>query len=71
MKRPGPRGLSQAEIAALTLSARGMSSHEIAGKLGLCKRTVDFYLDNARTKLGALTRIHAVALAVQERIIKP
>lgn len=68
-KRAG-RALSGPEIEALTWSARGLSSQEIAERLGICKRTVDFYLDNARAKLGALTRIHAVALAVQERIIK-
>jgi LuxR family quorum sensing-dependent transcriptional regulator len=71
MKKRIRPDLNPHEIEALKWSARGLSSQQIADKLGLCKRTVDFYLDNARAKLGALTRIHAVALAVRERIVEP
>jgi len=47
-----------------------MTSEEIARALGMTKRNVDFHLDNARAKLGAVTRIQAVAMAVQEKLIK-
>ena len=39
--------------------------------LGLTKSTVDFHLDNARTKLGATTRTQAVVKAATGRLIEP
>lgn len=71
MKRARKPVLSARETQALTWSARGMTSDEIARALGMTKRNVDFHLDNARAKLGAVTRIQAVAVAVQEKLIKP
>jgi DNA-binding NarL/FixJ family response regulator len=39
--------------------------------MGLSKRTVDFHADNARTKLGATTRIEATSRAAASRMIQP
>jgi DNA-binding CsgD family transcriptional regulator len=44
---------------------------EIAQILGLTKRTIDFHIDNARTKLGAATRTEAVIKAANARLIEP
>jgi DNA-binding response OmpR family regulator len=63
--------LSEREIAALTWSARGKTSDEIAVILGLSKRTIDFHIDNARAKLGVATRIQAVVKAVSGKLIEP
>src|SRR5262249_12334396 len=63
--------LNSREIEVLTLVARGQRSAQIAKKLGIAKRTVDFHLDNARIKLGAATRTHAVAKAVAGGMIEP
>lgn len=63
--------LNNREIDALTWSARGKTSDEIAQILGLTKRTVDFHLDSARTKLGVATRTQAVVKAVTGRLIEP
>jgi DNA-binding response OmpR family regulator len=63
--------LSEREVAALTWSARGKTSDEIATILGLSKRTVDFHMDNARAKLGVATRTQAVVKAVTGRLIEP
>lgn len=63
--------LSEREIAALTWSARGKTSDEIATILGLSKRTIDFHIDNARAKLGVATRIQAVVKAVSGKLIEP
>jgi len=63
--------LNDREIETLTWAARGRTSPEIAKGLGLVKRTVDFHLDNARAKLGARTRIEAVAKAASRQLIKP
>ena len=63
--------LNPREIEILTWAARGKTSSEIAQILDLSKRTVDFHADNARTKLGAATRIEATIKAATQRIINP
>jgi DNA-binding NarL/FixJ family response regulator len=63
--------LNDREIEALTWAARGKTSAEIAGLIGLSKRTVDFHLDNARTKLGAATRTEAAIKAAIGKLIEP
>jgi DNA-binding NarL/FixJ family response regulator len=63
--------LSDREAETLTWAARGKTSAEIAQILGLSKRTVDFHIDNARTKLGATTRIQAAIKAMTGRLIEP
>ena len=63
--------LAEREIEALTWSARGKTSDEIALILGLSKRTIDFHIDNARAKLGVATRIQAVVKAVTGKLIEP
>jgi DNA-binding NarL/FixJ family response regulator len=63
--------LNDREIEALTWVARGKTSAEIAGMIGLSKRTVDFHLDNARIKLGATTRTQAAIKAAIGRLIEP
>ena len=67
-----PQGvlLSGREAEALAWSARGKTSAEIAGILGLTKRTVDFHIENARRKLGVATRIEAAVKAAAAGIIK-
>ena len=63
--------LNEREIEALTWVARGKTSTQIAGKLGLVKRTVDFHIDNAKTRLAAATRTEAVIKAVAAGLIEP
>jgi DNA-binding NarL/FixJ family response regulator len=63
--------LHDREVETLTWAARGKTSAEIAQILGLTKRTVDFHLDNARSKLGASTRTEAVIKAATGRLIEP
>lgn len=63
--------LNDREVETLTWAARGKTSAEIAQILHLSKRTVDFHIDNARTKLGATTRIEAAIKAVSGRLIEP
>jgi len=63
--------LNDREVETLTWVARGKTSAEIAQILGLTKRTVDFHIDNARTKLDAATRTEAVIKAATGRLIEP
>jgi DNA-binding response OmpR family regulator len=62
--------LSDRELEALAWSARGKTSDEIAQIVGLTRRTINFHLDNARTKLRAANRTEAVATAVAARLIE-
>jgi DNA-binding NarL/FixJ family response regulator len=63
--------LNEREIEILTWVARGKTSHEIARKLHMSKRTVDFHIDNARFKLGAQTRAAAAIKAAIGGLIEP
>jgi DNA-binding response OmpR family regulator len=63
--------LNDREVETLTWAARGKTSAEIAQILGVTKRTVDFHIDNARSKLGAATRIQAAIKAATGRLIEP
>lgn len=68
---PKAVGLNEREVECLTWAARGKTSTEIAQILDLTKRTVDFHIDNARSKLGATTRTEAVIKAAAGRLIEP
>jgi DNA-binding CsgD family transcriptional regulator len=57
--------LSGREQGVLRLVAHRLTTDEIAGKLGISDRTVQFHLDAVRTKLGAANRQEAVALGMQ------
>jgi DNA-binding NarL/FixJ family response regulator len=63
--------LNSREVEVLTWAARGKTSAEIAIILAVSKRTVDFHADNARVKLGAISRIETVIRAVIAGLIDP
>jgi DNA-binding NarL/FixJ family response regulator len=62
--------LSDREIETLTWLARGKTAQEIAELLTVSRRTVHFYVENARTKLGVKTRTEAVIKAALGGLIK-
>jgi DNA-binding NarL/FixJ family response regulator len=57
--------LSPREREILDLLSKGLSGEEAAKKLFLSPETVRTHVRNAMGKLGASTRVHAVALALQ------
>ena len=61
--------LTPRERACLEALANGLGNDGIAKKLGICTPTVAMHLSNARRKLGALTREHAIALAMKRHLI--
>ena len=63
------RPLSQRERECLVLTARGMTTEDIALKLGICARTVQFHFDSIRSKLAAANRQEAVARAIKDRLV--
>ena len=61
-RRPdGAVGLTDRERDALAWVAKGKSDWEISRILGVSEATARFHVDNARRKLGAANRAHAVA----------
>jgi DNA-binding CsgD family transcriptional regulator len=66
-----PDMLNEREIKALTWVARGKTSAQIGDLIGMSKRTVDFHIDNARTKLGAATRTQTAIKAAIGGLIAP
>lgn len=63
--------LTARERQVLTLLARGSSAEAIAEEAVLSPETVRTHARNARQKLGAKTRSHAVALAILAGEIDP
>jgi DNA-binding NarL/FixJ family response regulator len=57
--------LSPREREVLGLLSTGLSGEEAAKQLFLSSETVRTHVRNAMTKLGATTRVHAVALALK------
>jgi DNA-binding NarL/FixJ family response regulator len=57
--------LSPREREILELLSQGLSGEDAAKRLFLSSETVRTHVRNAMSKLGAATRVHAVALALQ------
>ena len=62
--------LSRREIEVLRHVARGETSKEIAGALGIGERTVNWHIGRVFLKLGAGSRAEAVALALEMGIVR-
>jgi DNA-binding CsgD family transcriptional regulator len=57
------------ELAVLRLVSLGMSSNEIAKRLGIGEETVRSHLKKVQVKLGARNRAHAAAEAMRQQLI--
>jgi|GraSoiStandDraft_10_1057309.scaffolds.fasta_scaffold3965094_1 DNA-binding CsgD family transcriptional regulator len=62
--------LTPCEKEALSLSAAGLTSKEIAENCGVSKYTVDDHIANAMRKLGVRSRAAAVAQAFTRGLLK-
>ena len=63
------RELSPREREILDLLAQGLTGAEVAKQLFISPETVRTHIRNAMTKLEAKTRVHAIALALQQKDI--
>lgn len=68
---PAPHPFSPREFEVLTLAAQGLTNKEIAYRLGLSERTVQFHMNGVFNKSGASSRTEAVALALQKGWLGP
>jgi DNA-binding CsgD family transcriptional regulator len=62
--------LSQRELECLQMAAHGLTSGDIAGKLGIAERTIHFHFSNIMSKLDALNRHEAIAKGVATGLIR-
>jgi len=61
--------LSRREFEVLDLIAEGLGNKEVANKLFVSKRTVDFHLTRIYRKLGADNRVRALSVARRAGIL--
>lgn len=61
--------LTPRELQCLTHLATGLSNEGIAKAVGIRPPTVAMHLANARLKLGAMSREHAIAIAITNGLI--
>jgi DNA-binding NarL/FixJ family response regulator len=62
---PAPHPFSPREREVLALAARGLTNKEIAYRLGLSERTIQFHMNSIFNKTNTNSRTEAVALALQ------
>ncbi len=63
---PAPHPFSPREFEVLTLAAEGLTNKEIAYRLGLSERTVQFHMNSIFNKTTTQSRTEAVALALRQ-----
>jgi DNA-binding CsgD family transcriptional regulator len=61
--------LTLREREILSVLANGLSAREIAGKLNISERTVEWHIDKTMKRLGARNRIQAVVVAIRDGVI--
>ncbi len=61
---------SPRELQVLRLAAHGLTNREIAQRLAISERTVQFHMNSIFNKSGTYTRTEAVALALRKQWIK-
>ncbi len=67
----GPDALTARERETLALVAAGFPDAEIGERLGISTATAHFHVEQAKRRLGARTRAHAVALALGRGLLAP
>jgi DNA-binding NarL/FixJ family response regulator len=69
--RPQPSLLTERETEVLRLIADGLTTRDVAGRLGISPRTVENYKQHMFAKLGVQSRAHAVAVASRTGLLGP
>ena len=61
--------LTAREREVMSLAAQGLTSEQMAGKLGMTARTANQHVDNVADKLGTRNRAHTVAEVIYRKLI--
>ena len=71
-KKPGPGSdLTDRERQVLALLVKGQSNADIAAKLCISMATTKYHLSNIYSKLGARSRVEAVTITLDHKLIGP
>lgn len=62
-------GLTDRESEVLVLLARGLTTRQIAGTLGMAPKTADHHIQRIYTKVGVSSRAAATVFAMQHRLV--
>ena len=68
---PALHPFSPRELQVLSLAAEGLTNKEIAYRLGISERTIQFHMNSIFNKTGTQSRTEAVALALCNSWIAP
>jgi DNA-binding NarL/FixJ family response regulator len=63
--------LTERQLEVLQLAASGATNNEIAMRLTISAQTVSWHISRICTRLGARSRVQAVALALQRGLLEP
>lgn len=63
--------LTAREVEVVTLLAEGLSNQQIAGRLGISRRTVEGHLHHIFEKCGATSRTELVLFAMRNDLVAP
>lgn len=67
-----PNGLlTKREEEVLIYAFQGLKNSEIASRLYVSKKTIDFHLSNIYQKLSAKNRVQAITQALRLRVLSP
>jgi DNA-binding NarL/FixJ family response regulator len=68
-RRTGPAGLTPREVEILVLIARGASTGQVAGRLGITSKTARTHIERIYVKTGASSRSTATLFALRHGLI--
>jgi HD-GYP domain-containing protein (c-di-GMP phosphodiesterase class II)/DNA-binding CsgD family transcriptional regulator len=68
-REQNPGGLTRREVEVLRLAARGLTTHEIAGRLYISPKTADHHIQHIYGKIGVSTRAAAALWAMQHTLV--
>jgi HD-GYP domain-containing protein (c-di-GMP phosphodiesterase class II) len=69
--RTWPAGLSEREVDVLRLAAGGLTTRQIARRLGVTPKTADHHIQHIYSKIGVSTRAAAAMFAMEHDLVRP
>jgi DNA-binding CsgD family transcriptional regulator len=67
----GPAGLTARELEVLVLIARGAATNDVAGQLGISRKTAGTHIERIYAKTGTSSRSTATLFALRSGLLDP